>query len=561
MRLVCHAIDVGKYILAAGLALCMASGSPVVAQLSAPYVNVSGGPLLPEQAAIDVTHYDITLRIDPSNQSIRGAVIVDARIVQPTHWFVLDLDPKLGVEGVSSIAKNTSGLSTPLRFERKGGRIWAEFPLTRQPGEQVRIRVAYGGRPRVAPRPPWDDGFVWAKTPSGAPWIGVSSEGTGADVWWPCKDHPSDRADSVDMHITVPDPLICAANGHLVNVLKNPGGWSTYNWSVSTPINNYAVSVNIAPYRLIETTYISTTGEKVRAVFYAIPEHYEQAKALMPKFMKMARFLEEKCGPYPFRKDKIGAAETPYLGMEHQTITAYGAGFRDNEFGYDWLLFHEFAHDWFANLVTNFDWKDMWIHEGFATYLEALYAESLKGEGAYHRYTERFLRGNANRRPVASRETMDSVQVYSDGDIYTKGAAVLHTLRYLIGDKAFFTALRRMAYPDPAMERVTDGRQCWYATTDDFLHIAEAASGRKLDWFFEVYLRQPKLPRLVETTENGVLNLHWETPGSMPFPMPVDVRIGNTVKRLEMKNGNAAVQLAASATPIIDPLKWVLRDQ
>src|SRR5207248_5099392 len=124
-----------------------------------------------------------------------------------------------------------------------------------------------------------------------------------------------------DMHITVPDPLICAANGHLSAVKRNTDHTSTYDWHVSTPINNYAVSVNIAPYRSIEETYTSTTGEKVPAVFYAIPEDYEKAKVLMPKFLQMARFLEETCGPYPFRKDKIGAAETPYLGMEHQTIT------------------------------------------------------------------------------------------------------------------------------------------------------------------------------------------------------------------------------------------------
>jgi aminopeptidase N len=542
------------------LVFCVALAVRAVsAQVPNPEGNVSGGPLLPEQAAIDVTHYDIAMRIDPAERTIRGAVVVSARIVQPTNWFVLDLDPRLAVDSIAALPDTGSDAGNPLRFERRGGRIWAAFPLTKQPGQSVRVKVAYGGKPRVAPRPPWDDGFVWSKTPSEAPWIGVSAEGTGADIWWPCKDHPSDRADSVELHITVPDPLVCAANGHLAGVTKNADKTSTYNWSISTPINNYAVSVNIAPYKVINTTYTSVTGEKVAAVFYAIPEHYEKAQALMPKFLKMARFFEETCGPYPFRKDKIGAAETPYLGMEHQTITAYGAGFRDNEFGYDWLLFHEFAHDWFANLVTNFDWKDMWIHEGFATYLEALYAERLKGTEGYHRYMARLLSGTANRRAVAPRETMNSVEVYIDNDIYNKGADILHSLRYLIGDKAFFTALRRMAYPDPAMERITDGRQCRYATTDDFLTIAESASGKRLAWFFEVYLRQPKLPRLTQTRDGSTLRLKWETPDGLPFPMPIDVRIGDMTRRVEMTDGQASLAIPAGVEPVVDPLHWVLR--
>jgi len=539
--------------------VAVAAMGPLYAQVPNPEGNVSGGPLLPEQAAIDVTHYDITLRIDPAEKTIRGAVVVSARIVQPTNWFVLDLDQRLKVDGMTALPEAGAEAGDPLRFERRGGRIWAEFPLTKQPGQSVRVKVAYGGTPRVAPRPPWDDGFVWSKTPSGAPWIGVSSEGTGADIWWPCKDHPSDRADSVDLHITVPDPLVCAANGHLAGVTKNSDHTSTYNWSVSTPINNYAVSVNIAPYKLVSTTYTSVTGESVPAVFYAIPEDYAKAQILMPKFMKMARFLEETCGPYPFRKDKIGAAETPYLGMEHQSITAYGAGFRDNEFGFDWLLYHEFAHDWFANLVTNFDWKDMWIHEGFATYLEALYAEKLRGQEGYRRYMDRLMDGTVNRRAVAPRETMNSVEIYEDNDIYGKGASVLHTLRYLLGDKAFFTALRRMAYPDPAMERITDGRQCRYATTDDFLHIAESASARRLDWFFEVYLRQPKLPRLVQTMDGSMLRLKWETPDGPPFPMPIDVLIGDALKRVEMVGGHATLTIPAGVTPVVDPQHRVLR--
>ena len=146
--------------------------------------NESGGPLLYEQAAFDVTHYDLTLRINPDEQSIKGAVIVEASIVHPTRWFVLDLDTALAIDAVTMAA--TADQWLPLPYERRSGKIWIAFPLTRQPGDSVKVRVAYGGKPRIAPRPPWDDGFVWKKTPSGAHWVGVTCFEKGADLWWPC---------------------------------------------------------------------------------------------------------------------------------------------------------------------------------------------------------------------------------------------------------------------------------------------------------------------------------------------------------------------------------------
>ena len=172
-----------------------------------------------------------------------------------------------------------------------------------------------------------------------------------------------------------------------------------------------------------------------------------------------------------------------------------------------------------------------------------------------------------NMQPVAPRESRTTVQMYmagpdyvrSDGDIYGKGAVILHTLRYLIGDKPFFSALRRMAYPDPAREKLTDGRQVRFATTDDFQRIAESASGAKLDWFFEVYLRQPKLPRLLSERKGDQLELRWETPEGLPFPMPVEVQIGDSTKRYEMPGGTATVPVEAGKTVVVDPQNWIVK--
>lgn len=546
------------------LLLCAASGATAQRELGARPTD-SGGPLMPEQAAYDVKSYDLALAVNPAEQSIKGTLTATALIVQPTEWFVLDLDTPLAVEAVNWV--DGAGKRSPLEFERRGGKIWIAFPLTKQPGETVKVAVSYGGKPRVAPRPPWVGGFIWAKTAAGEPWIATACQNDGADLWWPCKDHPSDEADSIALHITVPEPLVVAANGRLESVKKNNDGTQTFNWLMTVPMNNYSVALNIAPYRTIEGQFKSMTGETIPVTFWVLPEDYEKGQKLFPQIGEHLAFFEKYLGPYPFRADKIGVAQTPHLGMEHSTVTAYGAKFTNNPYGFDGLLFHELGHDWWANLVTASDWRDFWLHEGFQSYMDALYAGALKGEGGYAQYIAGMRSHLRNKQPVAPRESRTTTQVYlaapdylsSDGDIYGKGALILHTLRYLIGDEAFFKALRRMAYPDPGMEKVKDGKQFHFATTDDFRHIAEEASGMKLGWFFDVYLRQPELPRLVTETKGNSLALRWEVPAGLPFPMPVDVQMGGQTRRVEVGQSGATVPVEAGQTPVIDPKSRILK--
>lgn len=523
----------------------------------------SGGPLMPEQAAYDVKYYDLALRVDPDAKTIRGALTVTARVVKRIEWFVLDLDEPLAVDSVALVA---DGAERPLRSERRGGRLWIAAEPAWEPGTTAVVKVAYGGSPRVAPAPPWVGGFVWSKTPSGAPWVGVACQNDGADVWWPCKDHPSDKPDGVALHVTVPAGLVCAANGRFEGARENADGTKTFDWRVSTPISNYAVSIGIAPYVELKAEYESVTGEKVPVSFFALPEHEASARALLAEYPSYVRFLEEKFGPYPWRADKLGVVETPYLGMEHQTATAYGADFKKNADGFDGLLFHELGHDWWANLVTAPDWDDFWIHEGFQSYTDALYAERLRGPEALRARMRTAREHVRNRQPIAPRGPRTTVQMYlvapdyvdSDGDIYGKGALVLDTLRYLIGDKAFFASMRKMAYPKASLERETGGEQFHFGTTDDFERIAERESKRKLDWFFEVYARQERLPRLVtERTTTGV-TLRWESPvPGMTFAMPVEVEVDGKRRRVDMKRGTATV---AGANVVVDPDGRVLKE-
>jgi aminopeptidase N len=524
----------------------------------------SGGRLTPEQAAFDVRFYDLSVRVSPADSSISGTLTVVADIVQPTDRLVLDLDTLLDVSAVRGRGR---GRAAVRRFERTGGRLSIDLGRTHRPGEQVTLTVAYGGRPRVAPRPPWDGGFTWARTPSGDPWIATSVQGQGPDLWWPVKDHVSDRPDSMAIRVRVPDPLVVASNGRLRRVEPHRDGTRTYHWFVSTPISSYNVALNIAPYRVIEEEFTSVAGDRFPVRFWVLPESHERGLALFPEILEHLRFFEELLGPYPFRADKYGVAQTPHLGMEHQTIIAYGAGFDNRamtggvDWGFDALHHHELAHEWWGNLVTNPDWNDMWVHEGFGTYMQALYAERLRGGAGLRAYMASLRRGIANRRPVAPRESQTAGEIYfsGGGDIYNKGAWVLHTLRWLVGDEVFFATLRRMAYPDPALERVTDGSQVRFATTEDFRRIAEETSGRELGWFFEVYLRQPALPRLsVERTEGGWW-LRWESPGEAPFPMPVEVEVDGERRRVVVEDGMVHVPAAGAEPPVVDPDGWILR--
>lgn len=527
----------------------------------------TGGPLMFEQAVYDVQKYDISVDVDPKTRSISGRTIMTAKIVIPTDVIVLDLDTPF------TVAKVDDDNGRDLKFAREGNRIRIWFPMTKQTGYEIKTAVTYSGTPRVAPNPPWVGGFVWTKTPGGADWISIACQNDGADIWFPVKDHPSDKASAVTVRATVPEPLVAASVGKFEQVITNLNGTATYIWNMTNPISNYEIILDIGPFEKLEDSVKSITGETIPIEFYILPEDREKGARLIAETKKYNAFFEKYLGPFPFRSQKLGIVQTPHLGMEHSTLIAYGNKFRFDEDGLDWLMFHEFGHEWWANLVTASDWRDFWIHEGFQSFMDTFYLEKIRGKEAYLTAMKGRAKATLNLQPVAPREPMIASRVYllgpdykrSNGDIYGKGAVVLHTLRYLIGDDAFFRSLRRMAYPTKEMETFTDGRQTRFVTTDDFLTIAERESGMELDWFFELYLRQPTLPKLVSEvlrsdTSGDRLELHWETPDNMPFPMPVDVVVNGKTQRVEMKDAKAVVEFRGNE-PGIDPDGWVLKAQ
>lgn len=449
----------------------------------------AGGALMPEQAAYDVTFYDLALTIDPEGRQIAGSLTAHADLHERLSVFVLDLDDRLTVEQAEVwTGRRFEGAA----FSHDANRVRISLPRRAVRDRRARVRVTYAGAPREAPNPPWDGGFTWARTADHHPWIATSCQTLGADLWWPVKDHPSDEPDSMALRFTVPKPLVAASNGTLRNV-RDEGTARTYEWFVSTPINSYTVALNVAPYDTLQVPYTSTSGEAMPLTFWVLPEDAGRARRALPGFIDQLRFLEETFGPYPFQQDKFGIAQTPFLGMEHQTLIAYGHDFTSGGLGYDVgfdaLFLHEMAHEWFGNLVTSPDWKDFWLHEGFATYVEVLYAEHRYGERGY-RAVMAHVRDNARPGQIARRQPTSALEMYGS-NVYYKGALVLDALRTEVGDAVFFKVLRRMTGVAGAHDQVAAAR---FLTTDQFVALVQAEAGRPLDAFFDRYVYGSELP-------------------------------------------------------------------
>lgn len=505
----------------------------------------SGGRLAPAMAAYDVRHYELAVKVDPAARRLEGRNTVTVDAAARVDDFEIHLDDRLEVGAV-----RVDGVQRPFRHRRGVIRAELEGPWAR--GERHRVRIDYGGEPKVALRPPWIDGFVWSETPTGAPWIGVTGQGDGGDNWWPCKDHPSDEPDEgMDIALTVPSGLVGLSNGRLVERVDNVDGTTTSRWRVSYPINNYLVTVNIAPYVPIEERYHGVDGSLDEVLtFWSLPESVESARLMWRQMPRILEVLGGRFGEYPFLADKFAVAHAPYYGMEHQTLVAYGALFTDNSFDFDELLLHEVAHEWWGNKVTVRDWADFWIQEGFATYAEALYVLDTLGEDRYLDYLARQRPRIRNREPLVRGENLTSAEAYS-GDIYFKGAWVLHTLRWLLGDEVFFEALYRFAN-DP-------GYAYGLVSSRDFIDLVQALDSRDLGWFWRRYLYRAELPawRVTRTPEGGLerVEVAWDDPA---FELPLPLSVAGEPRRLEMPGGRASFTVAPGAPVEIDPDGLVL---
>jgi aminopeptidase N len=541
-------------------ALALAAGAAHAADPPkdlAPRTAESGAELSATAQAMALPQLALALDVDPAGQSIRGLAEYTVVAGSPLEAVEFDLDPRFAISRIT-----VDGEDVPAgRWVNDEGLLRIALPAPLAAGSSALVGITYAGKPRVAPNAPWDGGFVWKQTSDGRPWIATAVQSEGCDLFWPCLDHPSKRVGVVDLAISVPEGLVAASNGALIGA-ETVRGRTTWRWQARKP-NGYGISLQIGPYELAQADYASRYGNTVPIRFWHLPGKAEQARRLVGELGDYLDFFESTIGPYPFGAEKVGIAETPHLGMEHQTINAYGEGYKLAPEGYDWLMHHEFSHEWFANQLSNAGTADMWLQEGLGTYMQPLYLGWKSGPAAYHAAMWDVRKKIKSKVPLAPRGFVSSAY-YDDteagwgGDIYYKGAWVAHTLRHLIGDEAFFAAVRRLTYgrADPAPGNF----DVQVASTDDFRRLAEEESGRDLAWFFDAYFRTADLPRLVSERIGRTIELRWETPSALAFEMPLEVEIGGRMAIVAMPGGKAAIALpAADSHVILDPNARILR--
>lgn len=516
-----------------------------------------GGVMPAEQLALSFDHLDHALKVFPAEMRIEGTTTLSFTTKAPIRTLILDLYPRYTIASISIDGR----VVPPSRYSNPDGQLRITLPRPFPAGVSFKAQVIYAGTPPLARRPPWEGGTTWAMTPdSTAPWIDTSLWGGGCDLLYPCLDHPTLKPTTTDLHYTVPNGLMAPGNGAFVSKVEKDG-WTTWNWHARS-IHTYGSVLNVGPYKVLEGDYKSRFGNTIPMRLYYIPGEEADAADLFAEFPQTLDFWENVIGPYPWADQKMGVVRVPFSGLENQTLIGHSGEYTRTVFGWNWLLNHEFAHEWFANQLSNANYDDLWLHEGLGSYAQPLLAEYLGGQLDYMAQLRSQRNGIQNEQPLVTGRERHEKEVYADstgprGDIYPKGSWVAHTLRQLIGDEAFFTSIRILVYgrPDPKPGNFTPQ----FGTTQGFLEIVNRVTGKDYKWFFDVYFYQAALPRVVATRENGMLKLRWEVPGNLPFPMPLDVRVDGKVITLPMADGTGEIAAEPQAGVTIDPSSKILR--
>ncbi|MFT4969406.1 MAG: aminopeptidase N [Chitinophagales bacterium] len=490
------------------------------------------GALSPERNCFDVTYYDLNLDINFEDQSIGGYNDIQYTVLNDFNRFQLDLFLNMEID---SIVYDGAILS----YERSYNAIFVEFNKGQKKGEQGLVRVYYHGNPIIGENPPWDGGFTWQKDKEGNPWLGVSCEGIGASLWWPNKDHLSDEPDSMRVTCEIPSDLMFVGNGLKESVTIDSANLrKVVSWKVSYPINNYNVSLNIGNYVNFQDTYKAEDGEELILDYWVMPYNLEKAKVQFQQVSPMLGCYETYFGKFPFWKDNYKLVETPYLGMEHQTAIAYGNNYKTGYNGYDfsrigldfdYIIIHETGHEYWGNLISAEDIADMWIHEGFCTYSEALYVECMYDYQKGQDYVNAKKPSIGNKHPMAG---IYDVNVEGDGDMYNKGMLFLNTLRHVVNDdKLWFDLLMEMTTEKFAYQTVN---------ANDVMFYFNKKTGLNLTPIFMQYVFFKDIPSLYYNLEKKkgkkyTLKYKWQTDVA-DFGMPIELKIGNEVVRLDASN-------------------------
>lgn len=460
------------------------------------------------RTCFDVYHNDINIEVVPSKKFISGKVKISAKAVNDFDTLQIDLYKNMKLKSVDF--ENQT-----LTYKREEGAIFVKMPRQIKSGESFSLTISYEGNPISAKRPPWDGGFVWKKDKDGNPWIGVACESEGSSLWWPSKDIMNDEADSTDVTITVPENLVAVSNGILKDT-SSTADKKTFHWHISYPINNYNVTIYVGNFKLLHDTYASTTYWKTTQLnHYVLPYNYEKAKIHFQQVKKHMAFYEKMFGEYPWQRDGFKLVESPYAGMEHQSAIAYGNGYKnDYQNLFDYIILHETAHEWWGNSVTAADLSDAWIHEGFASYCEALFVESISGYKEYldYMYWQRIT--ILNKRPVVRKREIRYFD-YHDGDIYGKGSWILHTLRTTIANDSLFFDILKTFRTENHLKEI-------YSET--FIDLVNKKTGKDYNWFFKQYLYKREAPFMEFCWTDNTLFFRWKNTDN-DFALPVKIKV------------------------------------
>jgi aminopeptidase N len=487
------------------------------------------GTLTPLRTCYDINYYHLDVKIDIDQKSVAGSNEFAFTATQDFNKLQFDLFDNLKVD---KVVYNNSAL----KFSREYNAVFVTFPKTIKKGSKDRFTVFYSGNPRVAKNAPWDGGFIFKKDSAGNPFVSVACQGLGASVWWPNKDHQSDEVDSMLISISVPNTLQEISNGRLKNTVDKADGYKQYNWFVSNPINNYDVSFYIGKYAHWKDSYDGENG-KLSIDYWALQVDSAKARPHWDADVKpMLKCFEYWFGPYPWYKDGYKLVQAPHLGMEHQSAVAYGNQFKKGYLGrdlsgtghglkWDFITVHESGHEWFGNNITTKDLADMWVHEGFTNYSETLFTECTDSKASGSEYLIGIRKGISNDIPIIGPY---GVNKEGSGDMYPKGANLIHNIRQLINNDEKFRQILRGLNKTFYHQTVTT------AQIEDYI---SQQSGLKLDKVFDQYLRHTNIPLLEYKIENGTLSYRWIT-DVKGFDMPVRVTLKDGVYSLIKPTNN-----------------------
>ncbi|MCT1532051.1 M1 family metallopeptidase [Sphingobacterium daejeonense] len=472
------------------------------------------GELTPLRTCYDIQYYHLDVKVDIDKKFISGSNLFKFQAVERFNKLQFDLFDNLSVDKVEY-----KGKSIP--FSREYNAVFVDFPDYIEKGKLDSFTVHYSGNPIQATRAPWDGGFDWKKDSNGKPWVATACQGLGASVWWPNKDHQSDEVNSMLISVSVPNEVMNVSNGRLIKTEKLKNGYTKYHWRVENPINNYNVALNIGDYAHFKETYKGEKGP-LSVDYYVLKENAGKIDHLKKNANETLKAFEHWFGPYPFYEDGYKLVETAHLGMEHQSAIAYGNKYQNGYLGgdgsrtgwgkkWDFIVVHESGHEWFGNNITAKDLGDMWIHESFTNYSEALFIDFFYGKEASQAYVNGNRRGIQNDSPI---QGPYNVNKEGSGDMYNKGGVLHNMIRTMIdNDEKWLKILRGL-------------NQVFYHKTvdyNDILGYMSQESGINLDKTFEQYVRRTSIPTL-EVIENnpGVFMIRWnsEVEG---FDMPVHI--------------------------------------